>query len=317
MFSACCSARSVLSSELLLSKHVVIFGNVFFNTTTARASATSTADASSSERESSQDQGGAKLEYSNGHVKLTLTLPSRRERCAFTLRPVNDTVKHFIDYLKVEDKSVEKVTLYSSGKFNYIHSRKTIYKVHFNNRCIIIVYLLKKDGVRIAQHTPIGSLVTRPFTIRIDDASVSIQPPKSAAHSEELQRDSDLNELRNLVAKLYTQLNVGEHEAAREHEIAKRLEVLRCELEPLERERHELTLKAKKHTNRMVWLGMGLMGVQVGIMARLTYFDYSWDIVEPISYFVSYAAVMGAASYYVLTRKVSYKFVLYIYKLFD
>ena len=56
----------------------------------------------------------------------------------------------------------------------------------------------------------------------------------------------------------------------------------------------------------MIWLGLGLMSVQVGILARLTWFDYSWDIVEPISYFVSYAAVIGVYAYFVLTRKVTY-----------
>lgn len=61
---------------------------------------------------------------------------------------------------------------------------------------------------------------------------------------------------------------------------------------------------AKKHTNRAVWFGLGLMGIQAGIMARLTWFDYSWDIVEPISYFVSYSAVVGTYAYFVLTRKV-------------
>ena len=68
--------------------------------------------------------------------------------------------------------------------------------------------------------------------------------------------------------------------------------------------REKLSLQAKKHTNQMVWLGLGLMGIQAGIMARLTWFDYSWDIVEPISYFVTYAAVVGTYSYFVLTRKV-------------
>ena len=63
---------------------------------------------------------------------------------------------------------------------------------------------------------------------------------------------------------------------------------------------------AKKHTNRMVWFGLGLMGIQAGIMARLTWFDYSWDIVEPISYFVSYSAVVGTYAYFVLTRKVTF-----------
>ena len=56
----------------------------------------------------------------------------------------------------------------------------------------------------------------------------------------------------------------------------------------------------------MVWLGLGLMSIQVGILARLTWFDYSWDIVEPISYFVSYSSVIGVYAYFVLTRKVNY-----------
>ena len=67
-----------------------------------------------------------------------------------------------------------------------------------------------------------------------------------------------------------------------------------------------MSLDAKKHTNRMVWLGLGLMGIQAGVMARLTWFDYSWDIVEPISYYVSYSAVVGAYAYFVLTRKVTF-----------
>jgi hypothetical protein len=54
----------------------------------------------------------------------------------------------------------------------------------------------------------------------------------------------------------------------------------------------------------MIWIGLGAMCVQAGILARLTWFEYSWDIVEPISYFVTYAAVIGVYSYFVLTRKV-------------
>ena len=76
----------------------------------------------------------------------------------------------------------------------------------------------------------------------------------------------------------------------------------------LKKTKEALAEKAKKHTNRMVWLGLGLMGVQAGVLARLTWFDYSWDIVEPISYFVTYTAVMGVYAYFVLTRKVLSKF---------
>jgi hypothetical protein len=63
----------------------------------------------------------------------------------------------------------------------------------------------------------------------------------------------------------------------------------------------------------MIWLGLGLMSVQVGILARLTWFDYSWDIVEPISYFVSYSAVIGVYAYFVLTRKVTFIFSSYLF----
>jgi hypothetical protein len=69
-----------------------------------------------------------------------------------------------------------------------------------------------------------------------------------------------------------------------------------------------LALKAKKHTNRMIWLGLGLMSLQAGILARMTWFEYSWDIVEPISYFVTYSAVIGVYAYFVLTRKVTFFF---------
>ena len=54
----------------------------------------------------------------------------------------------------------------------------------------------------------------------------------------------------------------------------------------------------------MIWLGLGLMSLQAGILARLTWFEYSWDIVEPISYFVTYSAVIGVYAYFVLTRRV-------------
>lgn len=56
----------------------------------------------------------------------------------------------------------------------------------------------------------------------------------------------------------------------------------------------------------MIWLGLGMMSLQAGVLARMTWFEYSWDIVEPISYFVSYSAIIGVYVYFVLTRKVKF-----------
>lgn len=50
------------------------------------------------------------------------------------------------------------------------------------------------------------------------------------------------------------------------------------ELEPMERQRSQLVTAAERRTNALTWVGLGLMGVQFGALARLTWWEYSWDI---------------------------------------
>lgn len=61
---------------------------------------------------------------------------------------------------------------------------------------------------------------------------------------------------------------------------------------------------AVRRTNAMTWIGLGLMGVQFGVLARLTWWEYSWDIMEPVTYFVTYGTAMAAYAYFVLTKQV-------------
>lgn len=44
------------------------------------------------------------------------------------------------------------------------------------------------------------------------------------------------------------------------------------------------------------------MSFQVGILAELTWDVYSWDIVEPISYFVAYGTAMSLYAFHLMTR---------------
>ena len=48
-----------------------------------------------------------------------------------------------------------------------------------------------------------------------------------------------------------------------------------------------------------------MMGIQCGFFARLTWWEYSWDVMEPVTYFATYAAVMGMYAYFVITSLVS------------
>lgn len=61
---------------------------------------------------------------------------------------------------------------------------------------------------------------------------------------------------------------------------------------------------ADKRSNWLAWAGLGLMSVQFGILARLTWWEYSWDIMEPVTYFVTYGTVIATYAYFVVTKEV-------------
>ena len=47
-----------------------------------------------------------------------------------------------------------------------------------------------------------------------------------------------------------------------------------------------------------------MMGLQFGVLARLTWWEYSWDIMEPVTYFVTYGTTIAMYAYYVCTKQV-------------
>lgn len=135
--------------------------------------------------------------------------------------------------------------------------------------------------------------------------------------AEEMQR---LGDVRALVGQLYEALNVEEHQAqqgrkwrlfrkqkrryvlqpdcirlicrfyifetapnflSQEQRLIREIEDLQAELAPLEQRRQQLAELADKRSNNLIWLGLGMMSVQFGVLARLTWWEYSWDIMEP------------------------------------
>lgn len=70
----------------------------------------------------------------------------------------------------------------------------------------------------------------------------------------------------------------------------------------------ELSRKAERRTTWLMWAGMAYMATQFGILARLTWWEYSWDIMEPVTYFITYGTAMAMYAYYVLTRQVKYTY---------
>lgn len=66
----------------------------------------------------------------------------------------------------------------------------------------------------------------------------------------------------------------------------------------------QLVRRAELSSSQALWAGMALLSVQGGALAWLTWWVYSWDVMEPVTYFITYSTSMGVFAYYVLTKQV-------------
>lgn len=51
--------------------------------------------------------------FKSGFPVISVPLPSRRERCEFTLRPLSHTVRDFLHDIQQEDKGIERAMVYN------------------------------------------------------------------------------------------------------------------------------------------------------------------------------------------------------------
>lgn len=99
------------------------------------------------------------IEYSRGLPQVTVPLPSRKERCRFTLRPISNSVGDFLEMLRTEDKGIDRAVVTTT------------------------------DGTRIASSTTIETLLEDDFRLIINDTTYHINTPKKERLSqEEVQR---------------------------------------------------------------------------------------------------------------------------------
>lgn len=204
------------------------------------------------------DASTLRVTMRHGLPQLTVPLPSRNEPCVFTLKPVTCSLGDFLSMLRQEDAGIDRAVARTP------------------------------DGVRVAATTSIQTLLESEFSLVINDTAYRVIPPESITatagtglsglSADEIQR---LGDVRALVGQLYEALHVEEHQAMQETKLLGELEALKEELAPLEKQREEINLLAEKRTNQLTWLGLGMMSVQFGILARLTWWEYSWDIMEP------------------------------------
>jgi len=69
--------------------------------------------------------------------------------------------------------------------------------------------------------------------------------------------------------------------------LAPKSDPCREELEKLEKEKAEIDQKAKSDAMTELRLGLGIFGLQTAGLMRLTFWELTWDVMEPICFFLA------------------------------
>jgi len=90
----------------------------------------------------------------------------------------------------------------------------------------------------------------------------------------------------------------------------KQLEILKNEFKPLAEEREKHLHIAFRRYKLWTYTGLILLFGQFVMFARLTWWDYSWDVIEPFTYFTNFVQCVLAAFIFYLVRKEEFSYEL-------
>ncbi|XP_073511611.1 calcium uniporter regulatory subunit MCUb, mitochondrial [Phyllobates terribilis] len=210
------------------------------------------------------------VQYNHGLPVVTLTLPSRNERCQFTIKPMTTTVGQFLKDIQKEDQGIDKLAAIST------------------------------DGTKFSSSTLMNVLLKNDFQLVLNKSTHHVSPPPM----ENLQTEcsEQLDATKCMVHDLHTVFCYDEYLLRKEQKFIQKLEDLKEELQPLEEMKKNIMALAEARTTRLKWVGLALLSTQGGALAWLTWWVYSWDIMEPVTYFITYGSAISFYAYFLLTK---------------
>ncbi|XP_052135555.1 calcium uniporter protein 6, mitochondrial-like [Oryza glaberrima] len=75
------------------------------------------------------------------------------------------------------------------------------------------------------------------------------------------------------------------------------------ELKKLQEKKEEIDKLAHKQVRRILWSGLGFFMCQVGLFFRLTFWEFSWDVMEPIAFFTTASGLLVGYAYFLITSR--------------
>ncbi|CDW52150.1 calcium uniporter protein, mitochondrial [Trichuris trichiura] len=202
----------------------------------------------------------------NGFALLKLKLPSQSEHCLFVLQLQCQTIGDLKRNILKEDDTLQSVAFYLT------------------------------DNQRIADSSPVTFLLKSNFKIRLNQTTSQVNVEQS------IGEEKHFPELSLLLQTLQMHQSAQKIEE-QEKSLAKKLSSVHKRLMPLNEQVECMVDKADRRTKTTLWFGLCYLGAQAGILARLTWWEYSWDVMEPVTYFVTYMGVLLSYGYFLITRQ--------------
>lgn len=75
------------------------------------------------------------------------------------------------------------------------------------------------------------------------------------------------------------------------------------ELQKLQERKDQIDLQAHKQVRRYLWVGLGASVMQVALFFRLTFWEFSWDVMEPIAFFTTATGIVIGYAYFMFTSR--------------
>ncbi|KAL8150378.1 hypothetical protein V2J09_020186 [Rumex salicifolius] len=75
------------------------------------------------------------------------------------------------------------------------------------------------------------------------------------------------------------------------------------ELKKLQDEKERLDILAHKQVRRILWSGLGIGVMQIGLFFRLTFWEFSWDVMEPVTFFATTTGLLVSYAYFLFTSR--------------
>ncbi|XAR73910.1 hypothetical protein NMG60_11008031 [Bertholletia excelsa] len=75
------------------------------------------------------------------------------------------------------------------------------------------------------------------------------------------------------------------------------------ELEEMEKQKTTIDKRAEYLVRRELWCGLGYLVVQTAAFIRLTFWELTWDVMEPICFYVTSVYFMAGYAFFLRTSK--------------